>query len=431
MNEKDQNILGNMWVKLVILLLSVVLFFTICNFLKGILISLFLAFTVAYVFDPVVDILETRKRFLKRIKIPRSLAIFLLLLIITLVTSGVLTYAIPKTVNGIQQVGNTLRKSFPEYRAEIRELIERYGDNELAQFLKSKLGINNNIEGLEDGTEKNTDLLVDQNQVADQNQENVGQKEITAIQDTDKEVEDISPLVNLKKYTPQVFAFVSNITKKIFKSTFGIFGIIINFLIFGVVTIYLLKDFDNITRSAKGLIPLPAHDKTTEIFSKIDVNLKEFFRGQITVCLILSFIYSIGLTIVGVPLAFVLGFVGGFGNVIPYVGTIAGLGLTVIITLVQFHDVQHVLLVLMVFGIGQLLEGTLITPKIIGHKLGLSPVIVIVSILIWSQLLGFLGLLLAVPFTSAAKVLIDEGIIKYRGSTLYKKASWYTSNGKK
>ena len=156
-------------------------------------------------------------------------------------------------------------------------------------------------------------------------------------------------------------------------------------------------------------------------FSKIDVNLKEFFRGQITVCLILSFIYSIGLTIVGVPLAFVLGFIGGFGNVIPYVGTIIGLGLTVIITFVQFHDVQHILFVLMVFGIGQLLEGVIITPKIIGDKLGLSPVIVIVSILIWSQLLGFLGLLLAVPFTSAAKVLIDEGIIKYRSSSLYKK----------
>ena len=415
MNEKDQSILGNMWVKFVILLVSVVLFFLICSFLKGILISLFLAFTVAYVFDPVVDVIETRKVFLKRVRIPRSLAIFLLLLMITLVTSGVLTYAIPKTVNGIQQVGNTLRRSFPEYRAEIRELIERYGDNELALFLKSKLGINNNLEELEDSNGKSTALTVDQIR------ENVDQKEDTVIQDTDKEIVGISPLVNLKKYSPQVFAFVSNIAKKIFKSTFGIFGIIINFLIFGVVTIYLLKDFDNITKGARGLIPLSAHDKTVEVFSKIDVNLKEFFRGQITVCLILSFIYSIGLTIVGVPLAFVLGFIAGFGNVIPYVGTIIGLGLTVIITLVQFHDVQHVLFVLMVFGIGQLLEGVVITPKIIGDKLGLSPVIVIVSILIWSQLLGFLGLLLAVPFTSAAKVLIDEGIIKYRSSSLYKR----------
>ena len=227
MNEGNQSIFGNMWVKFVILLVTVVLFFLICNFLKGILISLFLAFTVAYVFDPVVDVIESRKRFLKRVRIPRSLAIFLLLLMITLVTSGVLTYAIPKTVNGIQQVGNTLRRSFPEYRAEIRELIERYGDNELAMFLKSKLGINNNLEELDDSNEKSADLSVNKNQ------ENVNQKEDTAIQGVDKEIENLSPLVNFKKYTPQVFAFVSNVAKKIFKSTFGIFGIIINFLIFG------------------------------------------------------------------------------------------------------------------------------------------------------------------------------------------------------
>ena len=198
-------------------------------------------------------------------------------------------------------------------------------------------------------------------------------------------------------------------------------SIIINFFIFGVVTVYLLRDFDRITAKVRDLIPVSRRDKVSEIFSKIDVNLKEFFRGQITVCLILSLIYSIGLTIVGVPLSFVLGFVAGFGNVIPYVGTVVGLGLAMVITFFQFHDIQHLVLVGLVFGIGQLLEGILITPKIIGSKLGLSPVVVIISILIWSQLLGFLGLLLAVPFTSVAKVLIDEGIIRYKGSSIYKK----------
>ena len=420
MEDKKQKILENAWIKLIILIGLGVLFFVMCGFLKSILISLFLAFTVAYIFDPIVDFIETRKKPFARVRVPRSLAICILLAGIMVITSGLLTYAIPKTVNGVQQVGNTLKLRFPKYRADIGELIEKYTNEEFSVFLKSKLGIEENVEALPDNGLKGVND--NSNEI---NQQNIWTDKSDAdgkdVDNTDGNGHMLESLVNLKKYSPQVAKFVSKIAKEVFESTFGVFGIIINFFIFGVVTVYLLKDFDKITAKIRDLIPFSRRDKTLEIFSKIDVNLKEFFRGQITVCFILSLIYSIGLTIVGVPLSFVLGFVAGFGNVIPYVGTIVGLGLAMVITFFQFHDIQHVVLVGLVFGIGQLLEGILITPKIIGSKLGLSPVVVIVSILIWSQLLGFLGLLLAVPFTSAAKVLIDEGIIRYKESSIYKK----------
>ncbi|MGR3218607.1 MAG: AI-2E family transporter [Candidatus Anammoxibacter sp.] len=408
MNNKKQKILENVWIKLIILTGVGVLFFVACGFLKSILISLFLAFTVAYIFDPIVDFIETRKKPFPSIRIPRTLAICILLAGITVATAGLLAYALPKTVNGVQQVGNTLKLRFPAYRSSIVELIDNYTSEEISLFLKGKLGIDGDWDISNESKQQNVEI----------NKSSATEKDVTVTGNNGRLLES---LINLKKYSPKVAKFLSNIATTVFESTFGIFGIIINFFIFGVVTVYLLRDFDSITAKVRDLVPASKRDKVSEIFLKIDVNLKEFFRGQITVCLILSLIYSIGLTIVGVPLSFVLGFVAGFGNVIPYVGTVVGLGLAMVITFFQFHDIQHLVLVGLVFGIGQLLEGILITPKIIGSKLGLSPVVVIISILIWSQLLGFLGLLLAVPFTSVAKVLIDEGISKYKKSSIYKK----------
>ena len=105
---------------------------------------------------------------------------------------------------------------------------------------------------------------------------------------------------------------------------------------------------------------------------------------------------------------------------IPYVGIGLGLIPAIILAFIQFQDVTHILLVGLVFGIGQFLEGTVITPKIVGDKLGLHPVAIILSILICGQLLGFLGLLLAVPIASIVKVLIDEAIVKYKDTKLFK-----------
>jgi predicted PurR-regulated permease PerM len=213
---------------------------------------------------------------------------------------------------------------------------------------------------------------------------------------------------------------VLEIVKNIFFSTFGFFGIIMNIVIFGVVAVYLLKDFDVIVSKGRELLPATNKDKISDIMSRMDGNLKAFFRGQITVCIILSIIYGIGLTIIGVPMSFLLAIVGGFGNIIPYIGITLGLVPALILAFIQFQDITHLLLVGLVFGIGQSFEGTVITPKIVGTKIGLNPVAIIIAILICSQLLGFLGLLLAVPIASVVKVLIEEGVLKYRNTKFFK-----------
>jgi predicted PurR-regulated permease PerM len=156
------------------------------------------------------------------------------------------------------------------------------------------------------------------------------------------------------------------------------------------------------------------------LLSRVNDNLRYFLRGQLIICVFVSLIYSIGLTIAGIHLSFFIGFIGGFGNLIPYAGTGTGIVLASLLALFQYHDLKHIVYVLITFGIGQLLEGTVITPRIMGKGLGLSPVMVILSILICGQLLGFLGLLLAVPIASTIKVFVDEIILKYKSSQYYK-----------
>ncbi|MFQ5713449.1 MAG: AI-2E family transporter [Candidatus Scalinduaceae bacterium] len=403
---EKQKILENVWIRTLIWLMAIALFFTLCYFLKGILISLFLAFTIAYIFDPVVDFISRRRLIFSKKCIPRGLAIAILLTGIFLIIGGLLTYTIPKTVSGIQRVGVTLKDQYPKYQDRIANVIEGYGDTEAGIFLKSKLGIQTTKEEVGE---------IENKQIKEKETKDVVTKETVDVKSPIPKA-----ILHLKKYIPQALNFVLEIVKNIFFSTFGFFGIIMNIVIFGVVTVYLLKDFDVIVSKGRELLPGTNKDKMSDIMSRMDENLRAFFRGQITVCIILSIIYGIGLTIIGVPMSYLLAIVGGFGNIIPYIGIAFGLVPALILAFIQFQDITHLLLVGLVFGIGQFFEGTVITPKIVGTKLGLNPVAIIIAILICSQLLGFLGLLLAVPIASVVKVLIEEGVLKYKNTKFFK-----------
>ncbi|MFQ5965621.1 MAG: AI-2E family transporter [Candidatus Scalinduaceae bacterium] len=404
-----QKLLENMWIRTFIGFCAIALFFTLCYFLKGILISLFLAFTIAYIFDPVVDCISRRRIIFSKRCIPRGLAIAVLLTGIVLIIGGLLTYTIPKTVNGIQHVGIALKDQYPKYQKKVGKIIEEYGDTEIVELLKSQLGLQ---------TIKEEEIK--EGKVEDKQPKEEETKAPVTKESVDEKYPIPKPILELKKYVPQVLNLVFGIVKNIFSSTFGFFGIIMNVVIFGVVTIYLLKDFDEIVSRGKELLPIKRKSKISDIMCRIDENLKAFFRGQITVSLILSIIYGVGLTIIGIPMSYLLAVIGGFGNMIPYIGLGLGLIPALILAFIQFQDITHLLLVGLVFGIGQFLEGTVITPKIVGTKLGLNPVAIILAILICSQVLGFLGLLLAVPIASVVKVLIDEGIIKYKDTKFFK-----------
>ena len=401
---EKQKLLENVWIRALSILCVLALFFTLCYFLKGILISFFLAFTVAYIFDPAVDFISERKVIFAKTRVPRGLSVAILLISVFLVMGGLLTYTVPKTVSGIQRVGTALKEQYPKYQEKVGKVIEEYGDTEVGIFLKSKLQIQ----------------TTDETEIKDEKSQEQEVKEVTTKESVDVKYGIPDPVLKMKKYVPVAMNFVLGIMKNVFYSTFGFFGIVMNVVVFGVVMVYLLKDFDLAMSKGEELLPASKKEKISGIISKIDGNLKAFFRGQMAVCAILSIIYGIGLTIIGIPMSFLLAFVGGFGNMIPYVGIGFGLIPAIILAFIQFQDITHILLVGLVFGIGQFLEGTVMTPKIVGDKLGLHPVAIILSILICGQILGFLGLLLAVPIASIVKVLIDEGIVKYKNTKLYK-----------
>ena len=417
MEDKRQKILDNVWIRTIMITALGASFLGLCIFLKEILVSLLLAFIIAYVFDPVVDFIESRKRIFPFLKVSRTFAIIILLVGITLTSYGFLTYAIPKTINGTIQLRNTLK----QYHIDIKQYMDDNSDNAILLFLNNQRGIDNLSKNQPDNKEHTDDWGIVNEGEAQNIDSNKTETINKSVNDVEKCNHNIPAIKRLQEYSPEAFKFISNIFNKIFHSTFGLLGNLIDFFIFSVVTVYLLKDFGKITSSARDLIPLSRRDKSIKLFSKIDVNLKDFLRGQITVSFILFFIYSICLTVAGIPLSFVLGMVAGFGNMIPYVGTIWGLTFALIITFLQFHDIQHIIIVLAVFGFVQMLDTAILTPRILGHRIGISPVVIIMSILVLGELLGTLGLLLAVPFIAAAKVFIEEGVIRYKESHMYKK----------
>lgn len=422
MEKERQKILENLWVRVILIGISIIVFFVLCYFLRGTLISLLLAFIVAYIFDPVVDFFERRRWPFTRKHIHRGFGIVFIIIAVLLTTAGFLTYAIPKTTKGIYQVGSTIKKQYPKYETTIEAWIEKYGNIELAKSVESLL------KGRTEPIFKHDhEKITPADSEKKAGTKEINKQEPSSVRESDAEKDARLQKIRLtemlggfKKYIPQVVSFFLNVIKNIFYSTFGFLGILVNFIIFGVVSVYMLMDFNIIAQHIKNIFPLSKRDRALSLLSRVNNNLRSFLRGQLIICLILSLIYSIGLTIVGVPLSFLIGFIGGFGNLIPYVGTGTGIVLASALALFQFHDFKHIIYILITFGIGQILEGTVITPRIMGKGLGLSPVMIILSILICSQLLGFLGLLLAVPIASTVKVFIDEFLLKYKSSQYYK-----------
>ena len=151
--------------------------------------------------------------------------------------------------------------------------------------------------------------------------------------------------------------------------------------------------------------------------------LGAFVRGQLLVMVALGLMYAVGLWAIGLDLAFIIGMVAGLLSIVPYLGTFVGVVAAVIAALFQFQDILHVVLVLIVFGVGQSLEGMVLTPKLVGDRVGLHPVAVIFAVLAGGQLFGFLGILLALPVASALNVMVRHLDARYRGSDLYLKES--------
>jgi predicted PurR-regulated permease PerM len=169
-----------------------------------------------------------------------------------------------------------------------------------------------------------------------------------------------------------------------------------------------------------GWIPLPYRDTVRRLAREIDQAIAGFVRGQAVICLILAVIYAVGLTLAGLHYGFMLGLLTGFMSFIPFVGALTGFLVATGVAIAQFWpDITAILLVVGVFVMGQGLEGYVLSPKLVGAKVGLHPVWLMFSLIAFGYLLGFVGLLIAIPLAAAIGVLLRFALRKYIESPLY------------
>ncbi len=194
-------------------------------------------------------------------------------------------------------------------------------------------------------------------------------------------------------------------------------------LITPIVSFYLLRDWDRLVERIEGLLPREHADTIRSLVEQMDAKVAQFIRGQMMVAAILGVFYAIALTIIGLDFGVLIGLLGGLLIIIPYLGTIVAGILAVGMAYLQFDTIDPVLIVLGVYVFGQVVEGNFLTPKIVGDKVGLHPAWIIFGLLAGGTLLGFVGVLIAVPVTAMIGVLVRFAIERYQHSSLYKEHS--------
>lgn len=197
-------------------------------------------------------------------------------------------------------------------------------------------------------------------------------------------------------------------------------GILANLLLAPVVMFYLLADWHRLLARVDAAIPRPWHERATRMAREIDAVLSEFLRGQLLVMSLLAAYYSGALWLAGLPSALPVGVLTGLLIFVPYVGFATGFILALTVAALQFQGFEPVVAVLAVYGIGQALESFLLTPFLVGERIGLHPLAVIFALMAFGQLFGFAGVLLALPLSAALLVGLREVRAAYLASRFYR-----------
>lgn len=209
------------------------------------------------------------------------------------------------------------------------------------------------------------------------------------------------------------------IMQKLIQSGAALASVVSVIAITPVVAFYMMKDWQIIKTRFDDLLPRRHAPTIRMLMKQIDTAIAGFIRGQSMVCLALGAIYAIGLSLIGLDFGFVVGASAGLLSFVPYVGTITGLLTSLCLGFFQFDDPSRMMMVLLVFGFGQVMEGYVLTPRLVGGSIGLNPVWVMFALLAGASLFGFVGLLVAVPVAAIMGVLIRFAIQQYKNSLLY------------
>ncbi len=340
---------------------AIALYFLI-QALRAVLTPVFLAFVIAYALDPVIDRFEARG-------VSRSVAIVIVLVVLMAVVVGFAFLIVPELIRQVEVFTSRL----PALLAQVSE--------SGSQWVRARF---------------NVELPTTFDEVMRQ----FGNK--------------------LRELAPRALGGAGSIVQLIFTSTFTALTVVANLILIPLFCFYLLRDFDSNIAKLRGYVPHRARPRVERIMADIDRTMAGFFRGQLTVMLIQGTIYSIGLVLLDVPLGVGIGLLTGTLCFIPYVGQLTGLCLALAMCLLDYQSGTQIVGVVALYGGVNILDGLVITPRIVGGKVGLSPILVILALMVFGQLFGFLGVLLAVPLATIFKILLNHGLEYYRSTDLFR-----------
>jgi predicted PurR-regulated permease PerM len=325
--------------------------------LKAALTPLAAAFVIAYLLDPLIDRFEARR-------VPRSVAIFLLLAIVGVALLGGVLVVVPR----LQEEVSALAERLPGYLERvvtvvIPEVERRFGvqlphtlDDVLARMRAGGIPL---------------------------------------------------PLDAVRGFLAGALA-----------TLFGTVTSLVGLLVIPILAYYVLVEFDHIVERLARLVPSRQRDYVVDKVRTVDRLVSSFLRGQLLVAGALGILYAIGFSVIGVDLAIGVGLVAGALALVPYLGSAVALATASLLCVLEFGVDWHLAAVVGWYVVCQNLEGFVLTPRIVGQSVGLHPAAVIVALLIGGDLFGFLGLLIAVPAAAVVKVFAAEILALYRSSEL-------------
>lgn len=397
-------VLTNPWVRAIGVLAALILVALTAYILGPVLIPLFLAFMVAYVLDPVVDFFERRR-------VPRIATIAALGLVAVLVLLAIPFVVVPSVYSQAQQLVRAAAQDTDH------DLLDRILDRLPVETIVHILGIDQSGQ-LPSGTGSQTPAagtsappeVSPRALLAEYIGNVVSQYAVQFLKNN---------VAGIAQFGQEAGRSLVGIVSSIGNAAVNFVLFVANLALFAVVAAYLLKDFDPLLASARSLIPPRYAPKAIAIIRKIDEQLRSFLRGQFTVACCLGVLYTIGFLISGTPFALVIGAFAILASFVPFVGVASVALISLSLTAIQHGLDWHVLGVLVTVAVVQALEGNVLTPKIVGDRVGLNPVWVILAIMVFGNLMGFLGLLVAVPTAAVLKVLVVEGVTLYKTSPIF------------
>ena len=326
-----------------------------------IFLPLMLGLGIAYLLDPPVTWLQ-RKGW------KRLWAVVVLALVLLMAVTGFFLYLVPAMGEEFQRLG----QRFPDYAERLREQAEPQLQRAQARYPEEFVELRD--------------------------------RAIQAVRE------------NLPKLAGSVGKWLANAFDNV--RSFLLF--LLNLVFVPVFGFYLLVDFPKVKRGMRDMIPLPYREIVLARLQEVDEAVASFLRGQLTIAMVLAFINATGLVLIGVPLGLVLGITAGLANMIPYMSLVVGLLPATLLCWAEHGSWVRVILVIAVFSGAQMLEGMVLSPRILGKSVNLHPVWVLLAIIIGGSLFGVFGMLIAVPAAAAIQVFMRHWLETYRSSKVYR-----------